>query len=83
MSDVMSIMENASLMEVRGSEIVPVRSRVDEPLLQAERRACDERCADWARDTTFEPTSVTTLASSVEFSGATRSHNEAHRAGHE
>ena len=55
-------------MELRGSEAVPVKSRVDEPLHQAERRACDERCAEWARDTTFEPGSAT-LASSVELSG--------------
>ena len=59
MSDAMSIMENTSVMEWRGREVVPVESRVDEPLHQAERRACDERCAEWARDTTFEPSSVT------------------------
>ena len=59
MSDVMSIMEHASVMELRGSDVVPVESRVDEPLHQAERRACDERCVEWARDTTFEPSSVT------------------------
>ena len=58
-SDVMSIMENAPVMELRSSEVVPVESRVDESLHQAERRACDERCAEWARDTTFEPSSVT------------------------
>ena len=46
-------------MEWRGRYVVPVESRVDEPLHQAERRACYERCAEWARDTTFEPSSVT------------------------
>ena len=66
MSDVMPIMVNASVMEWRGSEVVPVESRVDEPLHQAKRKACDERCAEWARDTAFGPSSVT-LASSVEF----------------
>ena len=36
-----------------------MESRVDEPLHQAERRAFDERCAEWARDTTFVPSTVT------------------------
>ena len=45
-----------------------MESRVDEPLHQAERRAFDERCAEWARDTTmFEPSTVSS-ASFVEFS---------------
>ena len=53
MSDVMSIMEHDSVMELRGSEVVPEESRVVKPLHQAERRARDERCAEWARDTTL------------------------------
>ena len=67
MSDVTSIMDvkNAFAMELRGSEVVPVGSRVDEPLHQIERSAHEERCAERVHDTTSEPISVT-LASYVD-----------------
>ena len=47
MSDVTSIMDakNAFATKLRSSEVVLVKSRVDEILDQEERRARDERCA--------------------------------------
>ena len=76
MSDVTSIMDvkNAFAMELRGSEVVPVGSRVDEPLHQVERSAHEERCAERVHNTTSEPSSVT-LASYVDL--LTRIQNDA------
>ena len=68
MSDVMSIIDvkSASTMKLHSSEVVPVKSRVDEPMHQAERSACDERHAELARDTTLEPGSVHAADAVVE-----------------
>ena len=54
-SDVTSIMDakNAFAMKLHSSDVVPVEYRVDEPMHQEERSACDERCAEWVRHMTF------------------------------
>ena len=59
-----SIMDvkNAFATKLRSSEVVLVKSRVDEILDQEERRARDERCAWRVRDTTAEPGGVSAAA---------------------
>ena len=59
-SDVTSIMDvkNSFAMILRGSDVVPAKSRVDEPLHQKERSARNERCAEQVRDTNAADVSV-------------------------
>ena len=70
MSDVTSIIDvkNAFAMKLRSSEVVPVKSRVDEPSHQGERSSRDERCADWVHDRMSEPCSVSAAGAVVETS---------------
>ena len=64
--------KNAFAVGLRGSEVVPVGSRVDDSLHQAERSAYEERCAEWFHIATFE-LSFVVVALGVAFSGQARS----------